>query len=303
MELAPVKQAFGSPGGKTKLAPRIVGMIPPHRIYVEPFAGGAAVYFKKGASPEEVLNDKDSNIAHMFSFLRNMTQEQYDKLKKMNWRYSRGQYEKAKRMVPKDDVEEFYKRYYIKSASFGSGAGSYSQWRDGSTKDVGSLWKVHERLKNTKVHNTTALKMIEKYDSPNTFFYLDPPYPDRAFIGQSFSSYTVDDLKELVSKLQHIKGKFALSLGTEHQKYLPVSWRVKRLKLRQGMARGGREWNKSFRYEIVAGNYNLDKPESVRIPQGLMTRVQPRRMGKQRLYRKTRRGYVPPTVSLARMAG
>jgi len=306
MELAPVKQAFGSPGGKTKLAPRIVGMIPPHRIYVEPFAGGAAVYFKKGASPEEVLNDKDAEIAFAFKFLRDMTEEDYKWLRKQNWVITEHQFKKLKSQAPSSDRERFYRFYYLKKGSFGRGGQTVNVGAIGGRIGIDRLLGVQERLKNAKVHNTTALKIIDKYDSPSTLFYLDPPYPGRelGLAGDTpFNQYDTNDLKELVSKLQHIKGKFALSLGTEHQKYLPVSWRVKRLKLRQGMARGGREWNKSFRYEIVAGNYNLDKPESVRIPQGLMTRVQPRRMGKQRLYRKTRRGYVPPTVSLARMAG
>jgi len=303
MELAPVKQAFGSPGGKTKLAPRIVGMIPPHRIYVEPFAGGAAVYFKKGASPEEVLNDKDAKISFMFSFLRDMTPTQFERLKRMNWVSSRKQFEKLKGMKPKDEVEKFYQMYYIRWASFGKGSTTYSPGGEGMKKDVGSLWRVHERLGRTRVYNTTALKMIDKFDSPNTFFYLDPPYPDRAFIGSTFGKYTMEDLKQLTDRLGNIKGKFLLSLSTEHQKLLPPKWMVRRLKLRRSMQVGGEDWNKGFQYEIVAGNYNIDKPEKVRVPQGLMARAQPRRQGKQRLYRRTRRGYVPPTVSLARMAG
>jgi len=35
-----VRQAFGSPGGKSYLAPRIATMLPPHKVYVEPFVGG-----------------------------------------------------------------------------------------------------------------------------------------------------------------------------------------------------------------------------------------------------------------------
>lgn len=92
----PTKQAFGSPGGKSRLAPKIVGMMPEHRIYVEPFAGGATVYFRKGASEKEVLNDKDAEIAFAFRFLRDMTQEQFNKLKRLNWRISQNQFEKLK---------------------------------------------------------------------------------------------------------------------------------------------------------------------------------------------------------------
>jgi len=300
MELAPVKQAFGSPGGKTKLAPRIVGMIPPHRIYVEPFAGGAAVYFKKGASPEEVLNDKDAEIAFAFKFLRDMTEEDYKWLRKQNWFVSEPQFKHLKDMTPKNDRERFYRFYYLKRGSFARGGSQVDKNRGLIKTD--HLWRVKERLRNSKVYNTTALKMIDKFDSPNTFFYLDPPYPGRGFVGSTFGKYNIDDLEQLVNKLKNVKGKFLLSLGTEHQKYLPESWLVKRCQLTRSMTPGA-DWKWVKQYEIVAGNYNIDKPEKVRVPQGLMARAQPRRQGKQRLYSKTRRGYVPPTVSLARMAG
>ncbi|MBI4370291.1 MAG: DNA adenine methylase [Elusimicrobia bacterium] len=46
-----VRQAFGSYGGKRFLAHRIASYIPYHKTYIEPFAGGAAVFFAKDHSP------------------------------------------------------------------------------------------------------------------------------------------------------------------------------------------------------------------------------------------------------------
>jgi len=261
-ESKPVQQAFGSPGGKSRLASRIVEMMPEHRIYVEPFAGGAAVYFKKGASAQEVLNDKDAEIAFAFKFLANMTPEQYTRLKKKNWKITRKQFNRVKSMPLVNDVDRFYKFYYLKKGSFGRGSETVNVGAMGSNIGIARLSQLQERLKNTRVHTTTALKMIEKYDSPNTLFYLDPPYPGRklGLAGKSaFNQYTTDDLNKLVTKLKHIRGKFILSLGTEHQKYLPEQWQVQRLKLRRNIPQGGAEWNKSFQYEIIATNYNPDR--------------------------------------------
>lgn len=49
-------------GGKQQLASTIIEMIPAHRIYVEPFFGGGAVFFAKGKSYLEVINDVNDNL-------------------------------------------------------------------------------------------------------------------------------------------------------------------------------------------------------------------------------------------------
>src|SRR5689334_18170946 len=49
-------------GGKRRLAPLIAALLPPHITYVEPFAGGAQVFFHKARSRIEVLNDLDEEV-------------------------------------------------------------------------------------------------------------------------------------------------------------------------------------------------------------------------------------------------
>jgi len=250
----PVQQAFGSPGGKSYLARRIAGMIPPHKVYVEPYAGGAAVYFKKQPSEKEILGDKDSEIAFAFRFLRDMTEEQFKGLKKFNWKVSRTTFKKVKGMKPKDDVERFRQFYYLKRASFGSASKKISQLLGtGFIINIDRLWKVHERLKRTAVCGGDAMMAIRKYDKPATFFYLDPPYPDRSFAGIE-NKYTTEDLNELVQSLKGIKGKFALSLASENTIPLPKNWHIKRVKVRRLGWHGG-NFNQSYQYEIIATNY------------------------------------------------
>ena len=57
-------------GGKGLLAQKLVPLLPQHRIYVEPFAGGASVLFAKPPSPVEVLNDVHGDLVNFYRVLR-----------------------------------------------------------------------------------------------------------------------------------------------------------------------------------------------------------------------------------------
>jgi len=66
-------------------------------------------------------------------------------------------------------------------------------------------------LRGVKILNQDYSSVIKKYDSPKTFFYLDPPYE------HSTGKEGVSDYKDFVSpddvykSLQGLKGKFMLS--------------------------------------------------------------------------------------------
>ena len=53
-------------GGKQQLSSTILGMIPSHRIYVEPYFGGGAVFFAKGKSYLEVINDINDRLVTFY---------------------------------------------------------------------------------------------------------------------------------------------------------------------------------------------------------------------------------------------
>src|SRR5205823_610276 len=53
-------------GGKNRLAAKIIALLPEHTTYVEPFAGGAQVFFHKQPAKVEVLNDLNGEIVNFF---------------------------------------------------------------------------------------------------------------------------------------------------------------------------------------------------------------------------------------------
>jgi hypothetical protein len=67
---APLKPPFSYYGGKSQLAPWIASLLPPHRVYVEPFVGSGAVLFAKRRSTHEIINDANGDVVTFFRVLR-----------------------------------------------------------------------------------------------------------------------------------------------------------------------------------------------------------------------------------------
>jgi len=62
-------------GGKVGLASRIVDLMPPHRVYIEPFAGSLAVLFAKQPCVHEIVNDLDGAIVNFWRVLRDQPEQ------------------------------------------------------------------------------------------------------------------------------------------------------------------------------------------------------------------------------------
>jgi hypothetical protein len=64
------RRRFTYYGGKTRVADRIVDLLPPHQHYVEPFAGSLAVLLAKRPSKLETVNDLDGDMCAFWRALR-----------------------------------------------------------------------------------------------------------------------------------------------------------------------------------------------------------------------------------------
>jgi DNA adenine methylase len=65
-------------------------------------------------------------------------------------------------------------------------------------------------LQGVKITNKNYVNIILKYDSPETFFFIDPPYENT---NKNFYSDIGMNYDELSSILQNIKGKFLLTIN------------------------------------------------------------------------------------------
>src|SRR5690606_23681178 len=66
--------------------------------------------------------------------------------------------------------------------------------------------ELSNRLDLVQIENVDAIYLIERMDTPDTFFYLDPPY-----VGANqghYGGYTQEHFNRLLEVLSRIKGKF-----------------------------------------------------------------------------------------------
>ena len=213
----PLKSPLGYLGGKSRLAKRIVEKIPLHTTYVEPFCGGAWVYFTKKPSRVEILNDRDGELVSFWNVIRHHLPEF---LRCLDFSLvSREQFKKESQQDPEllTDVQRAVRYYRLQrmgyggktvNRSFGTSIARPNSLNLHTVED--KLKETHKRLARTTIENLDACECIKKYDSADTFFYIDPPYWNADFYAVSFKE---QDFERLAQTLKSIHGKFILSLN------------------------------------------------------------------------------------------
>lgn len=218
-------------GGKHYLANRIIALMPPHLVYVEPFAGGLSVLLAKNPDGvSEVVNDLNGGLSNFWEMLRNdhcfpllLRQLQATPFSETAWREAGGFLESFDHTTnPVEAAVEFFVRCRQSLAGrMTSFTGvTKTRVRRGMNNEV-SAWlsaveglpAVHERLKRVLILNRPALDVIRGQDGASTLFYLDPPYlhSTRVTTADYAHEMTAEQHAELLDALSEVKGKFLLS--------------------------------------------------------------------------------------------
>lgn len=206
-------------GGKQKLVPVILSLIPKHSLYCEPFAGGAAILFAKQPSKIEVINDTNGEVINFYR----MAKEKFPQLKKEieSSLHSRALHYKARFIYNQPQlflpIERAWAVFILAHQSYSSILDS--TWSCG-VKDATAEKKFHakkcaftkdyvRRLEKVQIECRNALETILTRDSTQSFFYCDPPYFN-SDMGH-YGGYTVEAFRDLLNVLSKVKGKFLLS--------------------------------------------------------------------------------------------
>jgi len=209
--------------GKSALAIPLIKLFPKHKVYVEPFSGSAAVYWRKKPSEQEIISDFSDLWPFVFNTIKNLTDDEIKKLESKQWKIDKKHFELIKGLkkdgqyneLPK--LEKLYLLMYLSKASFFRNWTSFDYTAEGRTIKT-SFKEWRERLANTEVVQSDYREIVKKYDSPDTLFFFDPPYYQKGDNGEKTDKRDVldcgdgIDMEEFAEICNGLKGKCIITL-------------------------------------------------------------------------------------------
>ncbi len=245
---------FTSPGSKTRLAQRLIAMYPRHRTYVEPFAGGAACFWRKTRSPIEVLNDYDPDVAQAYQVVRDVTARQLNGLMTRDWVVSEEGFARSLVHDP-DPIEDTYRFLYRRRASFGSRERTLHKARVGKSLPVPKhLARQNARLRGVQVFQGDALALMKEYDRPGVFMFIDPPWPGYHWKWKHYQMKHIEELLDVLGNLQVAQWLYAETTTLTDTQLIPASWHTNRLTY-MGTGYSGK---RTERTELILSNYEVN---------------------------------------------
>jgi DNA adenine methylase len=258
-------------GGKQKLANTILKLLPPHKLYCEPFIGGAAIFFAKEPSGVEIINDTNKELINFYRVVQN----DFVSLEKeiQITLHSRDLHRKAHVINSNPDMFSEIKRawavWVLSTQSFASklnGNWGYDISKNTTTKKITNKRNSFTeefaiRLQNVQIECADALRIIKSRDNANAFFYCDPPYYNSDCA--HYDGYTIDDFEDLLKVLSKVEGKFLLSSypSVVLKEYTKAKeWYTIEIKSGVSVANNNSKNGQKIKTEVLTANYPIKLP-------------------------------------------
>jgi DNA adenine methylase len=221
--------AFSWYGGKTCHLDWLLPVVnnTKHKVYVESFAGSGAILLNKIPSEVEVYNDIHSEVVNFFRVLRTHPKELISLLELTP--YSREEFAISCTEQIDSPIEKA-RRFFVRARQVRSGLATRAtpgRWsytkKDARQKRalpvnqwlgaIEGLEDVCSRIKDIQIEHIDALDAIQRYDTPDTLHYVDPPYLMSSRSGGENYRHEFSDEQHLslLNLLLTVQGKVVLS--------------------------------------------------------------------------------------------
>lgn len=213
------------PGGKRRLLKHLLSDIPAHTCYVEVFAGGAALLMAKPPSKAEVLNDTHGELVCLYRCVQHHLDEL---VRQFRWSLTSREMFRWTQLQHPDtltDIQRAARFYYIQKLAFGGrvksptfGTSTTGPLRLNRWRMEEDLSAAHLRLARVTIEHLPWHECVDRYDRPDTLFFLDPPYWRTAGYASPFPWSEYERLAEFMRTL---KGRAILTIN-DHPDLRPL---------------------------------------------------------------------------------
>lgn len=281
MKIKAIAPWFGS---KRNLAPRIVEILGPHRVYWEPFCGSMAVLMAKTPCVMETVNDLHKDLINLAKVIQDfkLGQQLYRKLRRTLMheqlfheaakRYHARSYHKA---IDEADLERAYD--YLLCTWLGrngvAGTSSYNQGfcvrytaNGGHAAKrfqsvISSIPAWRKRLANVTILNRDAFELLKRIDDKKgTAIYIDPPYLKKG--AKYIHDFESDEHKKLAKMLQRFENSRVVVSYYDHADLIKLypNWQRIEINVSKALANQGARGKKNVRVvEVLLVNSNLEQ--------------------------------------------
>jgi DNA adenine methylase len=205
-------------GGKRRLAKKILPLFPEHECYVEPFAGGAALFFMRPEPAKvEVINDKNLDLVNLYRVVQHHLEELVRQFKWALVSREMFRWLKLTHVDTLTDIQRAARFFYLQQMAFGSKVANQTFGTATTTKPGLNLLRVEEslsaahlRLSQVFIENLPWQEIVKRYDRPHTLFFMDPPYWQTEGYG---SGFPWTEYEQLAQCLATMKGRAILTIN------------------------------------------------------------------------------------------
>jgi DNA adenine methylase len=216
-----INSPFRYAGGKFYARKLILEYIPPHSCYVEPFAGGASIFFAKDKVEKNWLNDIDEELMNVYLFIRDYPEKLVDALKLEVATKDRHSFYKHE-FHPTNNLEKAIRWYYLNRTSYSGimnkkncywGYGEkYSMRPENWGKNI---LRTSEKLQNVCLTQLDFEEVLEQVEE-GAFLFIDPPYFNAEQDKLYNYSFSQDCHYRLMKSLQRLNYKFHFLLTYDY---------------------------------------------------------------------------------------
>ncbi len=203
------------PGSKTVMLPEIKRIFSLSRsnMLIDVFGGSGLVSLNLRAE-KTVYNDIDVKLINIFTTIQTnpllIKSMLYEILKFVGAedrnRVSFHEWLLGKNLHNNRSELDLIESIYQYTTGFGGMGSTYATRNEKSkatfiSKILGNFWEIQQTVHSWTIENLDFRKLFEKYLSSEAFFYLDPPYSERAWYNYNLTRNDYLDLKSILFNL------------------------------------------------------------------------------------------------------